>query len=170
MKAIFSECGKYRYRLDDELNSFGEREWPLHICWIMLNPSLAGGKHEGLEITDPTNTRVRGFSSDWGYTSYRIVNLFAFISPDPDGLQFEVDPVGPDSFKHVIKALGWADTVVCAWGSHKSVNMGASSRGRYMKDIVRDLGKKPMCLGQNKDGSPKHPLYLPKNTPLREFV
>jgi hypothetical protein len=34
---------------------------------------------------------------------------------------------------------------------------------------MRASGKPVMCLGLNKDGSAKHPLYLRKDTVLRPF-
>lgn len=166
MKATFSADGKYRYSLTDTINSYAAREWPIRITWIMFNPSIAGSKVDDVEITDPTNTRVRIFSTDWGYTDYTIVNLFALVSTDPDKLQFDADPIGPCNWRFVRRAILDSQTVVCAWGSHKrGIDMG-----RAMKANIRELGRAPKCLGVTQNGSPKHPLYLPKDTLLREYV
>jgi hypothetical protein len=165
MKALFSDCGKYRYWLKDDINSYARLNWPISLTWIMLNPSVAGRKVDDKEITDPTNTRVRTFTADWGYTDYKIVNLFALVSTDPGQLQFAPDAIGPDNWYHCKRAILDSHAVVCAWGSHKrSIDLG-----RAMRANIRELGKVPYCLGQTQNGSPKHPLYLPKSTTLQIY-
>ena len=36
--------------------------------------------------------------------------------------------------------------------------------------LVRELRSEWRCFGQTKLGAPKHPLYLPKETPLQTFL
>ena len=165
MKALFSPCGKYRYWLQDRVlmqSGLADKR----IAWIMLNPSTAGKETDGETESDPTINRVFGFSFDFGADVFGVANLFALISPYPKDLLTAEDPVGPDNTRWITRVVNNADIIICAWGAHKP----ARSRGEEVLKQIRALGKTPMCLGQNKDGSPKHPLYLPKNTQLQELM
>ncbi len=55
-------------------------------------------------------------------------------------------------------------SAVVAWGSWGKV----LDRAYYIQLLLRRLN--PYCLGHNKDGQPKHPLYLPLTTRLERFV
>jgi hypothetical protein len=165
MKALFSPCGKYRYWLHDRVlmqSGLADKK----AAWIMLNPSTAGREIDGVIQDDPTIGRVHGFTFDFGADLFCVANLFALVSTDPKGLLAAEDPVGPDNKRWITRVVNNADVVICAWGAHKM----ARRRSVEVITQIRNLGKTPMCLGQNKDGSPKHPLYLPKNTHLRELV
>ena len=70
--AMFSGCGRYRYRLTRELGG------KLTLTVVMLNPSTADGSAD-----DPTIRRCKGFAKDWGYGRLVIVNLYAFRATDP---------------------------------------------------------------------------------------
>lgn len=161
MKALFSPCGKYRYWLHDHV-SMQSGLTDYKIAWIMLNPSKAGQETAGEVESDPTIGRVRGFTFDFGADIFCVANLFALVSTDPKGLLTDEYPVGPDNTRWITRVVNNADVVICAWGAHKM----ARRRSAEVITQIRDLGKIPMCLGHNKDGSPKHPLYLPKNTAL----
>ncbi|MCB1060051.1 MAG: DUF1643 domain-containing protein [Calditrichaeota bacterium] len=148
--ATISRCGKYRYRL--------ERIWndalpPIH--WIMLNPSTADAAQD-----DNTIRRVIHFSQRWGYGSAVVLNLYAFRTPHPKILQDADDPVGPRNNKH-LAAL--QTPVVAAWGAHSF----AASRA---KEVMSLLPREVVCLGQNKNGSPKHPLYVRGDAKPQRFV
>ena len=51
-----------------------------------------------------------------------------------------------------------SEKIVFAWGNCKE-------RPLWIENLV----KNPLCFGYNKNGSPKHPLYLPKGTSLVKF-
>ncbi len=149
--AEISACGKYRYTL--------WRSWApvsgLSRClsWVMLNPSTADAS-----IDDPTIGRCIEFSQREGFDHMVVVNLYAFRSTDPSALwqMGYVDAVGPVNAWHVVDAVASTDQTIVAWG-----NPG----GGHMPQLLRDAG--PLwCLGTNKNGSPKHPLYLRGDTPL----
>jgi hypothetical protein len=76
---------------------------------------------------------------------------FSCVLPNPNP-----DPVGVDNEKHLRAIIG--DILVC-WGSWGKV----LDRAFYVKMI---LPKPLYCLGKNKDGEPKHPLYLSSDTKL----
>jgi hypothetical protein len=143
--AVFSPCGKYRYRLTRELGS-GPR-----VVFAMLNPSTATET-----VSDPTVTRCMNFARSWGYGSLEVVNIFAYRSTDPYAMKLERDPVGPDNDRHIRDACNGA-FVVCAWGRHGSF----LSRDLHVIWMLRQDGVRLHCLKMTKDHLPSHPLYLP---------
>lgn len=143
--AEFSKCGKYRYGL--------WRKWDngkLPIMFIGLNPSTATGT-----MDDPTIRRVKRFAKDWDYGGVVMCNLFAYISPYPHDLKLIADPVG-DNDKWLSYFSTLCGDVLFAWGNFKE----AEERAR----IVSAMFPAAVCLGFNKNGTPKHPLYVAAKT------
>jgi len=144
--AVFSDCKKYRYalwRIWDESKS--------SVMFIGLNPSTADENND-----DPTIRRVKKFAYDWGFGGVFMTNLFGYISANPDELKKCNDPVGEND--HWLKSVAHVcGIIVCAWGA-----FDVFSRD---KEVLKSF---PMvyCLGVNRNGSPKHPLYLKANTKL----
>jgi hypothetical protein len=176
--AYISPCGRYRYWLDRdcvpairqvEASVLGAPLDPLYaakkITWVMLNPSTADADHN-----DNTINRVIDFSRRWGFDSLRVVNLFALRATDPKKL-LEVDEAtrrGPENGEHVARAIKQANHVLFAWGGDKIAKIAAQDLTSNFKKV---FGKIPRCLAFNKDGSPVHPLYQPKElTPVKFFT
>lgn len=142
-KALFSECGLYRYALS--------RIWGHgpEIAFLMLNPSTADER-----ANDPTIARCETRARAWGFAGLHIVNLFAFRATDPKDLKAATDPVGPDNQRIVCEIVAQANLTLAAWGVH----------GTHLSqdDVVLDwLAAQPLaCLGQTKLGHPRHPLYI----------
>jgi hypothetical protein len=65
------------------------------------------------------------------------------------------DAVGPDNDVSIIKHCAAAGMIVAAWGAAPF----AAARAAYVAG--RLAGKGVRCLGMTKDGSPRHPLYVP---------
>lgn len=163
--AEFSANRVYRYSLG--------RAWSTglpHLVVIGLNPSTADEKRD-----DPTIRRCVGFARKFGYGGVRVVNLFAYRSTEPGALRQAADPVGPDNFTAIRKAVedclcrsaGPGRTVpsrvLCAWGNHGVYR----DQDQAVMEWLKDLDVEKVCLGVTKHGSPKHPLYLPGGiTPL----
>lgn len=147
--AVISRCRRYRYQLtriwDDRLST---------VVFVGLNPSTADAN-----IDDPTVRRCVGFAREWGFGALILVNLFALRSTDPSGLYAARAPIGPDNDHWIRLAGSNAELVVAAWGVHGELH----GRGRY----VRALFPRLMCLGRTREGHPRHPLYLSKDTPLK---
>jgi hypothetical protein len=161
MSAVISPCGKYRYRLQREIG----QGWKIAV-FVMLNPSTADAEQD-----DPTIRRCIGFAKAWGCGQLIVVNLFAVRATDPKVMLAADDPVGPDNYKHVKRAVRLASRtdpetsepegiVVCAWGAH----------GSYMDQdettlswIERECAV-PHALKLTKDRMPSHPLYLRTDT------
>ena len=148
--AAISDCGRYRYCL--------WRQWGEGPCvdFIMLNPSTADGK-----VDDPTIRRCIGFAKRWGAGSLRVLNLFAYRATDPKQLKAVDDPVGPDNdwwiqgYQDIPEPYEEPLYRVCAWGS------GGRLLGRDRE--VLGMFNRIHALRLNTDGSPAHPLYLPKD-------
>lgn len=152
--ATISSCGVYRYRLYRSLDS--DLRWYRPAVFVMLNPSTA----DEIE-NDPTIRRCIDFAKREGRTHMIVINLFALRSTDPKALKYHADPVGPDNLIHWEKELKNSDFKIAAWGT----NPMAKEQAKKIIEMYPGF----LCLGKNKDGSPKHPLYLAKNTPLIEF-
>jgi hypothetical protein len=132
------------------------RDGPV-LEFVMLNPSTADATKN-----DPTIGRCMGFAQQWGFHGIRVTNLFALRATNPQRL-FEVgDPVGPDNSRYLGREDG--PVTVCAWGAHRAPT-GLRESSCYLLAGRSEL----MCLGYNIDGSPKHPLYVPKNVPLQPY-
>lgn len=150
--AKFSECGKYRYalwRIWDETK-------PL-VMFVGLNPSTAD-----VEKDDPTINRVTQISKNLNYGGFYMMNLFALVTPYREELIKSVDPIG-DNDKYLRDIAGKCSDYIFAWGAFKE----AKDRSLALCKII--AGSKPKALIINKDGSPRHPLYVPVNTKPRDY-
>lgn len=149
--AELSPCGKYRYTL--------WRSWaPISglsrcVTWVMLNPSTADA-----QIDDPTIGRCIEFSQREQFDHLVVVNLYAYRSTDPRAM-LRLDAAearGPHNLDRLRDAIAQTEKTIVAWG-----NPGGGHLPPYL-DGVGPL----WCLGTNKNGSPRHPLYLRGDTPL----
>jgi hypothetical protein len=143
--AEFSDCRNYRYVL--------WRIWDVSkpkVMFIGLNPSTAN------EVSDdPTIRRVKSMAKGWGFGGVYMANLFSFVTAYPDELLKCPDPVnGNDLWLYKIAAQ--CNEVVFAWGSFKE------AQERAKKVIAMFPNAKALHI--NKNGSPKHPLYIKGDT------
>lgn len=160
--AVISPCGKYRYRL---WRKWAESE-RMPVLWIMLNPSTADAT-----VDDPTIKRCMAFSNAWGYGSMWVGNLYAYRSPDPAVLwgMGAAEARGPDNDKHLSAMSHESAIVVCAWGAP-----GGHYRSTRLPLTILSPGG-VWCIGETKNGSPKHPLArgkhrVPDGAPLRKVA
>ncbi len=144
--AEFSACRRYRYRL--------WRCWdanrPTMVC-IMLNPSVA----DEVEV-DATITRCIARAKRLGFGRLEVLNLFAFVSTDRSALRSIDDPVGPENDTAIMAACRGAETVLCAWGADGRLK----GRDQSVLAQLKAIGVTVSALTINKDGTPKHPLYV----------
>lgn len=150
--AVISECGRYRYALS--------RQWDANkpmVAFIGLNPSTADAN-----LDDPTIRRCIGFAKRLGAGTLVMLNLFAWRATDPSELWKADDPVGPENDEYLVTIPKAAAISVACWGTH------GAFMGRDL-EVTAIIGDGLMCFGTTKDGFPKHPLYLPKNTNLCPF-
>lgn len=147
--AEISSDGLYRYWLSRRI-SMGERT----VLFVGLNPSTADALQD-----DPTIRRCVGFAQSWGFDWLFMGNLYAYRSTDPKPLKDLVTcPIGPKNEETLRWLTGRADRVIAAWGA-EPLNPDAKILAAHILSLPRTR-----CLGVNKDGSPKHPLYLSAST------
>ena len=120
--------------------------------YIMLNPSYADD-----ESDDPTIRRLIFFSKKFKFGGFYVTNLFTQITPYPKELNMDNN----SKKKNLIiisELIKKSDLIVYAWGNLVSEPMQ-----------LRRLIESPLCFGINKNGTPKHPLYLRSDTKLQDF-
>lgn len=153
--AKFSEDKKHRFAL--------WRIWDMSkplIMFVGLNPSTAN------EMTDdPTIRRLsrkNGFTHKNGYGGFYMMNLFPFVTTYPEKLKAQMEFGGMLAENdHYLRQVSLnCETIVFCWGNFDT----------YGRDKeVMDMFPTASCLGVNKSGSPKHPLYLKGNTRFVNF-
>ena len=144
--AIYSDCESYRYELTRVWDEAGRK-----ALFVMLNPSTA------TEVqNDPTVERCERRARALGFGAFRVCNIFAYRATDPRNMRAQDDPVGPENDAAILTACGWADQIVCAWGTHgEHMNRGPEVGAKLQ------MQPKPLYhLGLSKAGHPKHPLYI----------
>jgi hypothetical protein len=161
--AHISVCGHYRYSLsrvwDDKLPT---------VQFVLLNPSTADAVHD-----DPTVRRCVGFAKRWGCGQMAIKNIFSLRATHPADLKGCGDLHGDRFFlienvwrlmaqcPPVQEAIGF---VVLGWGTHGDL----AGRGEQVLNYARSVPDHiPIyTFGFTKNGNPRHPLFLPYDTPL----
>ena len=143
-EAKFCEAKKNRY--------FLKREWDNSkglLLYIMLNPSVADEKKD-----DPTIRRLINFTQKFDYGGFLVGNIFTKITPNPKELD-KFKGMSDKNFEELIKLINKVDQIVYAWGN-------SVEEPQLLKKLVLS----PKCFGKNVNGTPKHPLYLPKDSKL----
>ncbi len=148
--ASYSDCERYRYSLTRVWEPAGRK-----ALFVMLNPSTATERQN-----DPTVERCERRARALGFGAFRVTNIFAWRATDPRQMRAADDPVGPDNDRAILEGADWADTIICAWGTH-----GAHlDRGPEVEALLRahlaGRGAPLFHLGLTKAGHPKHPLYI----------
>ena len=148
--------GAYRYHL--------WRTWDPaapQVAFIMCNPSLAD------EITDdPTLRRCIGFAQTWGFGTLSVVNVFAYRSPSPGELLMVTAPIGPENDVYLLHTAAQSSCLIAAWGCYGAYQ----GRDRAILELLAPHTSRMFCLGRNRDGSPKHPLYVRRETERQCFL
>jgi hypothetical protein len=137
------------------------REWNNHLSHMViigLNPSAADEEYD-----DRTVRRCINFARREGCGSLSMLNAFALRATNPSELLKSNDPIGIENDEHIWTECFESSKIVIAWGTHGKL----LNRQERMLKILK--GKTLYCFGTNKDGTPKHPLYLGNNTKLEIF-
>lgn len=159
MSAIFSRCGRYRYRLEREIGAGGK------ALYIGVNPSRAGATHN-----DATIRKLIGFAPRLGIGHWLVGNVFAYAATDIGDLRTCDDPVGPGNTRHLRAMLAEADLVVLGWGILGKLPAHLRDHHKTVVRMTMRSGKPLRCWGMTQDGQPRHPLMLPYKTPLVSWV
>lgn len=148
-RAVFSDCGRYRY----QLRIVWDAALPLMVN-IGLNPSTADEMKN-----DPTVTRDIKRAQLAGFGSLLKLNLFAYRTPSPAEMKHAKDPFGEQRPCSLLRTCEFEDAkmIVCAWGNHGDW-LSASDDLRHNAE---SSGMQLHCYRITKQGEPAHPLYLP---------
>jgi hypothetical protein len=141
----------------------------LLVC--MLNPSTADE-----EKNDPTISRICRLAENGGFSRLLVLNLFAIRATNPTDIWFHKDPIGVENWRTwdevLQRLLPGEDSISVAWGR------APSSRSKLLQffpaliEASNRLQQWPSLLTtwvRNLDGSPRHPLYINKNTKLQPY-
>ena len=134
VRAYFSDCGTYRYRLTID---FQDNDGGKCVCVIMQNPSVADA-----EFADRTVKFLEKLVFLEGYPEFEgvgrmiIVNQFAYVQTnDFDG---SGEHIGPENDAYIQKALSEADIVLVAWGRTNKYK----ERGAVINAFIAESGEK----------------------------
>ena len=127
-----------------------DKEKPL-ILFILLNPSKADHKND-----DKTVNKLIGFTKIFEFGGFYLGNLYSLITSTPSPGKFIIDE--DRNIKHIKMMNNKCEKVIIGWGN----------LGNYPTWLLNNISK-PMCLGINKNGTPKHPLYLSYKTQLINY-
>ncbi|WP_045387921.1 DUF1643 domain-containing protein [Falsirhodobacter sp. alg1] len=144
--AVYSDDEAYRFLLTRTWDEGGKR-----VLFIMLNPSTATEAQN-----DPTVERCERRARTLGFGAFRVCNIFAWRDTDPKKMRAAADPVGAENDAAIAESALWADTIVCAWGTHGAF----MNRGAQVEAVLRATGRPLYHLGLSQAGHPKHPLYI----------
>jgi hypothetical protein len=155
-EAVFDPSRRYRYLLT--------RTWDAErppAVWVMLNPSAADAFTD-----DPTIRRCVRFAARCHAGGIVVINLFAYRATDPAVLRRTGDPVGALNDEFIRKACQPSGgLIIAAWGVHGALR----GRAETVTRMLAATGAQLACLGTTGQGHPRHPLYVPADTPLISY-
>jgi hypothetical protein len=156
MSAVFSSCRRWPYVLERDVS---QKPGVGVVAWVGLNPSTAD---EGLD--DATVRRCKAFTRAWGFSTYRMLNAYAWRSRDPRLLPKLLpsgeDPIGPENDAHLVSGTSDAQLIICAWG--RRIDDAVAAREANVVRLLHGAGRKLHALRFTCAGHPEHPLFLPK--------
>jgi len=149
--ALFSPDRIYRYSLTRHWGD-GDKK----ILWIGMNPSTADENHN-----DPTCTREMNYTKDWGYNHYIKCNVMDWRATFPKDIPTEEGKAASAAGREVLLNYAKESTMTIAgWGK---LPKKLEHESLAVKTLLLENNIPLYVLGLNKNGSPKHPLYLKKD-------
>jgi len=148
------ECIKddiYRYSLKVETDSKSTKK----LIVIQCNPSNADANK-----SDATVGKVSTWAEEKGFNEVIFLNLFAFISSNPEDLKNKKyeDIVGSNNNSIIEEYIKESNiTVVLAWGDMFGIQKLYEQRLKELKIILDKYNVKPSIVGGlTQDGYPRH--------------
>ena len=143
----------YRYMLDWKWGDGAT------LMAAMMNPSTASHL-----VSDRTINWVYRWAVRSEYGRMLIVNADAYRAADQMRLAEVADPCGPDNVAYILSCAAASDTIVLGYGLPKV--KAVRDHGKRMERILYTNGYDLYAWALTKDGTPKHPLYLPGDSVL----
>jgi hypothetical protein len=157
--AILSQCGRYRYRLERDVQLAGNV-----IAFFGINPSTADA-----DVDDQTTRKLIGFAKLLGARRYLLGNVFAWRATDVRELADVIDPTGPDNIEQLGRIICDADILVPCWGAKAKLPRDLRRDVDLTEQMLRHTGKPLRVFGLTRMGDPLHPLMLGYATQLVEW-
>lgn len=163
-KGATEHTGQYRHILGRYWgDDFDEHALEPYALWIGMNPSTAGA-----QVNDPTVSREIAYTRDvLKLRCYLKCNVMDYRATDPKTLLSVESPRSRENIEWITEHAELAEYVIACWGAlHPTLQ-------HYAADVMVSLVYRNIpvwCLGRTKDGHPKHPLYLKKDTPLEQYI
>ncbi|MFZ3591336.1 DUF1643 domain-containing protein [Bacillus sp. DJP31] len=111
--------------------------------------------------------KVSNFLIDKGYGSLMIVNLFSYITTDPEGLSNNKDITRIETDIYIRKAIEDTDTIIMAWGSDKSKYV---RRKKELLELLNTSTSTLMCFKDKENKMGRHPSRLGNDLELCGFL
>lgn len=163
MSAIISACGRYRYRLEREVQQEGKV-----FAFFGINPSTADA-----DLDDATVRKWRGFAMRNGCSRFIVGNAFSYRATDVRQLDIanrnHIKVQGDKHWEHLHAIINDADVLVPCWGDSKKVDRNLRPLIGGLLGIIAMSGKPVLHFGLTAGGDPKHPLMLGYDTKLIEW-
>jgi hypothetical protein len=159
MTAIVSSCGRYRYRLERDVQLAGNT-----IAFFGINPSTADA-----ETDDQTTRKLRGFAKLLGARRYLLGNVFAWRATEVRELERAIYPIGRDNPVELRNIICEADLLVACWGAKTKLPKDLRIYVDDVEAMLRESGKPLRVFGLTRGGDPLHPLTLGYSTQLVEW-
>ena len=140
-----------------------EKLQSLHAALKSYEPTMGVGADATED--DPTITRCIGFTKRWNFRHLKVINLFAWRATDSTELR-NANVIDSENIRTLLNEVDAHDRVVFAWGAGLKHAKGNLWVAEYAARIFFDA----QCFGVNRDGTPKHPLYLKANTQLEKWT
>lgn len=150
---------------DDQFHRFLlQRKWDENkrkATIIMLNPSFA----DQIKV-DLTVMKVGNYLAEHEYGSLDIVNLFSYISTDPEKLVKNQDLIRRETDDYIVEALKKSDLVIIAWGSDQKKYV---TRKREITGIIQKHAGNVKCFKDSQGRKGRHPSRLGNDLDLVDF-
>jgi len=156
VSAILSPCGRYRYRLERDVQLDGKV-----FAYFGINPSTADAT-----INDATVRKWIGFTKANGGRRFIVGNVFAYRATDVRKLAEVENPFGDEIGDHTTSIIEDADVLVPCWGRINKVPARLQFAFDVLLDALMSSDKPVLHFGLTTCGCPRHPLMLSYDTPL----
>lgn len=150
--AVFSGCGRYRYRLDISLQT-GSGNNGKTVCAILQNPSVANA-----EVADKSVQFLEKLIFSKGLEPFEnvdkliVVNQFALIQTN----DFSGADIGDHNDQYIRDAIAESDIVLVAWGARNPY----IQRKQVIEGFLKSCKGKKLLQGKSHPSRARYADYI----------